>query len=185
MFFSKEKLYIGQFCRIFCQSIIKAPPHDLEIIDLEKKINKEDIKEINNELLNFRLIVFFYLLLEKSAQGKIRKTAEELGYIASHAFVLSLQDNKWNNDEINKLNLNELLDEYLSYLEKMENEDNRKREFGFYLCNYFSNKIMPISNNQDETQKYKSLFAFNVAKQVFKLVKDDFNYFFNKVKIID
>lgn len=182
----KEKIYLGAFCRLLAQKLIAIKHYDLSAIDKEQKLVAEEYKKLNDNLNHFRLICLAFLLMEKnSIKGK--RTGEDIGYISSQAFKLACQDNNYTEEQVEALMKKYLnsFENYINYIQQIPEKELQEKSVYSFLCSKFADDVMPINNHDDDAQRYKHWFAFDVAMQTFKIVINSFNILFKNFKIID
>ncbi|HEY5561249.1 MAG TPA: hypothetical protein VIK72_05735 [Clostridiaceae bacterium] len=189
MLFGKEKMYFGTFCREISSDIIQMPTYSYENYlqeDNQRILTKDEYEAFNNELPNFRLILFFAGVLQKLNEGFIKNiTSIKMGKTFGQALKLAYEDNKFSEEEITlKLDffINDM-NNFLEYLETKDEEKIKKEGFMFHASMYFSTKFDSFKNNNKDNTKHGIFIALTNNNR--KIIKKYFEGSFKKVKFID
>lgn len=178
----KEKLYLGQFLRLYLQGLLKSK---IELpTNTEAKIDSDKFYE---QLLYLRLIILMFLLLEIGRFGKQRYDLKSLGDLIQQAFVLSLVDvgvTKGSAEKKAKDFMTQL-DDYTGYLGKVNRDELRKKGLYFHFILHFSDVIAGKGDIRDESFRFDSFTAFSYGNQIYKADKKALKDMLNKVEFLD
>ena len=190
MLFRKEKMYLGSFCRSICSDIIQIP--SLSYQDFLKSnennqiiLTKEEYEAFNNQLSNYRLLVLYSGVLQKSLDGKIKYTNEEINKIFVQALQLTYEDNKYSKDVISAM-VNSFAREmknFSNYLQTVDKEKINKYELIVHVSMYFTTKFVIFNNTKNDANKRSTFTALTNNNR--KITKDYFEKVFKKVNILD
>jgi hypothetical protein len=173
LFFRKkptEPIKIEDFIRSLLELVITAQPVD--VLSLKSEFDTEDLSKIQAELNNFRVVLLFLLLLDKSFRDKVSISEEDMGFeigrvvakkaaVAKHDKNLAIEDSK------------EWMTIYFDYLQSIlahgEKEITEKGIY-FYACVCFAAKVSPGMNPMVEAERLKNFALVDAAKQVYSSI---------------
>lgn len=181
----KEKVALGGFIRLLAGMVIDAKPIDLSVIE-DGTFAGEELERVKNDLGTFRFVVLQFLFLDKIRRGHLKGTSQQLGHDMAVALALAFQDRGYSKaDAVSTVEqLNGIIQEYCSGLEKQPEREIEKKGAFFFLCWHFSNRVAPILDVNDEAQRTKNFMAFDVAKQVYRSVQKFFESALGQVRVV-
>lgn len=188
MLFSKEKMYLGSFCRVLCSDIIQLPNVSYENhlqADSQDGLTKEEYEAFNNQLPNFRILLLASGILQKSSEGKIKQTSEEIGKVFVQALKLAYEDNNYSKEDVNQKLDTYLaeIEDFVSYLDSVDEEKVNKEGLISCASVYFLKKFDAFMNSDKNFDKHGTFSALINCNR--KLIKNYFESAFKKVNILD
>lgn len=189
MFFGKEKIYLGTFCRIICSDVIQfqSLPYEKYLqADSEKVLSKGEYEAFNNELPNYRILLLVSGVLQKSSEGKIPHDSEEIGKIFVQALQLAYEDNNYSEEEkMERINLFVLdVEKLFDYIETIDDKEISDKGLMFHASMYFSKKFKTFADMKNDDYSKQGTFVA-LTNNNRKIIKDYFQTSFKKVKIIN
>ena len=93
LFSKKTKITIHAFTRLLAQCIIKANPINCQLIEKSESLSSKEKKKIISELLYFRLVLLYFMLLFERRFGRKDYYESELMDILPLGLCLAFEDN--------------------------------------------------------------------------------------------
>ena len=189
MFFGKEKMHLGSFCRIICSDVIQLQSLSYEKYlqsDNQQILSKDEYEAFNNELPNYRILLLVSGVLQKSSEGKIPYDSEEIGKIFVQALKLAYDDNNYSEEQtMEKVNLFVSDgEEFFDYLETIGDKEISDKDLMFHASMYFTKKFKTFANMKNDNYNKQGTFVA-LTNNNRKIIKDYFGTSFKKVKILN
>ena len=184
LFSKKTKITIHAFTRLLAQCIIKANPINCQLIEKSESLSSKEKKKIISELLYFRLVLLYFMLLFERKFGGKEYNDGELIDILSLGACLAFEDSgidKENAQKRTEIFLGKL--QHYTELVLGNNEDAIviiETEVCFHLVERFVDNILGVDSDKlveifkDEKYMAKHHEVFHFAKQAYDL--DDANF---------
>lgn len=177
------------------QCIIKANPINCQLIKESESLSNTEKEKIISELLYFRLVLLYFMLLFKRKFGGKNYDESELMEILSLGVCLAFEDNGINKKDAEK-RTEIFLDKLQYYFElvlgtnenPIEIEEN---ETYFHLVQRFRDDMLGVDGDklaervEDEKYMTKHHEVFHFVKQVYNLDENNFKKNLKEFKFVD
>jgi hypothetical protein len=188
--FGKQKLYLGQFCRLFSNELIEMNigynySHVFSHCDITQELENNNYELLESDIALFRHVILILLLFEKGITNKLKMSTHDIGYINAQSSKLAFQDKGYDERVV------ELIGDWImKKLELIMDEDLMKNagtvNFSFYVCLNFAKRygVEILSDISDEVRDEKEAVIFKVIMVIYVAVEKRFEEQFKMTKFL-
>ncbi len=188
--FGKQKIYLGQYCRAFGQTLINLnKDYDYEAIT--KAVDSSNVIDdyyhglLATALNFFRHDLFGLFLTQKALTNKLKRDPYAVGEIHAQATKLAFEDKGYLKEDIDFFSMIIMKD-----IEFIVDEHVMKSAgtdlFNLYICKNYSKKFSDeiFKNISEEERREIESIIFVIAMAICSEVEEIFEESFNKLKFI-
>ncbi len=194
LFSKKTKITIHAFTRLLAQCIIKANPINCQIIEENESLSDKETKKIISELLYFRLVLLYFMLVFEGKFGGKHYDDSELIDIIHLGVCLAFEDvgiDKENAQQKTQIFMQRLLHYTTSTIGTSEDSTEMKEDVIYCeLVQRFRDDILGVENDKrgemlnDEGFMLKHHEVFHYTKQLYDYDDNMFKQNFKEYKFI-
>ncbi len=195
LFSKKIKITIHAFTRMIAQYIIKAHHINCQLIEESESLSNKEKEKIISELLYFRLVLLYFMLLLKGKFGGKRYGESELIDILNLGVCLAFEDNGIDKENAQK-RTEIFLDRLRYYTELVVGTDENaiEIEVNALYCNLvqrFRDVMLGVDGDklaervEDEEYMTKHHEVFHFVKQAYDLDENNFKNNLKEFKFVD